>query len=992
MILEEDEYDGTSDEYTDASGSSEEPSSGEEDEQTNVPPERDVDFDRLVKGIRDRSDENALAKEWDFNIEDKEAEFRDDLRAASGVGKRRKKGRQQGPVLSPEVKALLGDGNQAYIDNNIPEAIRIMFEVIRIEPRAVQSWTVLAQCFEDQQNPGKALQLRIMAAHLHHDTDEWYRLAHESKDKGYNQQALYCYRKAHNLDPNNIDALWERAVLAKEINDLRNAKIAYRAILKRFPHDLSILSELRSILIELGDFPTCASIFQEAFEHYRQAYPSGRGPAPSSTEEVPGGGFGMIEILVLADLYNTVNEYESAIDTIRKGCRWLQGRGDQRYWDLCEDDREYDPPVVDIPRRTNSGGVEPGRYFMDVNARHRLAIARIKMGDTEEGQLHASMILNEDVLDYAPLFVEIADAYFERNLCAEAKPIYELLGSDANTSSVYVLMQTASCLRYLNEVKEAIDVYEHIRLVDQMNNDAKMQLAELYEVIGETRKALTLVYEVIDSRKKGPRKKNAAGDSDANPGGSLFAEDKPAGKVKQKPQNRLSPMQLRQLETEREAEMVREHRRLKELWPAMAEGNEAAYNEWMLKAHQMIETFRETRNLFMTGKHAQYRGMHPGKKPKRKPVDQEADEDRMAARLHLEMENENQKRREKTEKNQNGHVDNFRNVKFADWLRIILTYAFNHTKHGNFKDAKDVLQHMLLSSGFQQRQMQDVLRLGIISCAIHAQDFAVVVEQCRKFINVHQFNNEPLRLLIASLASGLLPTDAYITSTLQKHLFRETKLADSAVQAPDSLKYNINSRRYAAIATVKQDDDDDADVDNLAVGLEREKYHIAPPLPNKPNPITVAVYGQVCVAAKSYQSALFYLLHAYDYCPQDPMVCLSLAIASIGRAMQRQADNRHFLVAQAMAFLTKYRALRSVDPLRLEEVEFNFARTFHQLGLLTYAVKHYEKTLDIAEKNGMGRDLNNSCAKEAAYNLSLIYMSTGATPLVEALYTKWLSL
>ena len=41
-----------------------------------------------------------------------------------------------------------------------------------------------------------------------------------------------------------------------------------------------------------------------------------------------------------------------------------------------------------------------------------------------------------------------------------------------------------------------------------------------------------------------------------------------------------------------------------------------------------------------------------------------------------------------------------------------------------------------------------------------------------------------------------------------------------------------------------------------------------------------------------------YLLQAYDYAPNDPLVCLSLAIASVGRAMQRQSDNRHHLIAQ----------------------------------------------------------------------------------------------
>jgi len=32
-----------------------------------------------------------LSRDWDINIAEKEAEFRDDLRAASGIGKRRRK-------------------------------------------------------------------------------------------------------------------------------------------------------------------------------------------------------------------------------------------------------------------------------------------------------------------------------------------------------------------------------------------------------------------------------------------------------------------------------------------------------------------------------------------------------------------------------------------------------------------------------------------------------------------------------------------------------------------------------------------------------------------------------------------------------------------------------------------------------------------------------------------------------------------------------------
>lgn len=134
-------------------------------------------------------------------MKDRDAEFKDDLREASGVGKRKGRkvcvptypifrriypmfsqpGRQKGVILSQQVKGLIGEANQAYIDNNIPETIRIMQEVIRIEPRAGSAWSVLAQCYDDLGERQKALQLRIMAAHLNPDAEEWNRLAEQSK-------------------------------------------------------------------------------------------------------------------------------------------------------------------------------------------------------------------------------------------------------------------------------------------------------------------------------------------------------------------------------------------------------------------------------------------------------------------------------------------------------------------------------------------------------------------------------------------------------------------------------------------------------------------------------------------------------------------------------------------------------------------------------------------------------------------------------------------
>jgi len=82
------------------------------------------------------------------------------------------------------------------------------------------------------------------------------------------------------------------------------------------------------------------------------------------------------------------------------------------------------------------------------------------------------------------------------------------------------------------------------------------------------------------------------------------------------------------------------------------------------------------------------------------------------------------------------------------------------------------------------------------------------------------------------------------------------------------------------------------------------------------------------------------------------------------------------------------------------------------LGLYSHAAKQYQKVIDMAETgqvswwSSLGFDwlLNweffifftlvqdTTFVREAAYNLSLIYVLTNATPLADSLYRRWLSI
>lgn len=133
--------------------------------------------------------------------------------------------------------------------------------------------------------------------------------------------------------------------------------------------------------------------------------------------------------------------------------------------------------------------------------------------------------------------------------------------------------------------------------------------------------------------------------------------------------------------------------------------------------------------------------------------------------------------------------------------------------------------------------------------------------------------------------------------------------------------------------------------------------------------------------------------------------------------MQRQTDNRHYQLAQALAFLDGYRKLAGNQ----QEVQYNVARIFHQLGTLfalsfhlglgheklmlgacagivDLAVKHYEKVLEMSDQDGKlgGADIAQigglNLSREAAYNLSSIYFTRGSPDLARQVAERYLSL
>ncbi|KAF9039862.1 hypothetical protein BJ165DRAFT_1407029 [Panaeolus papilionaceus] len=310
-------------------------------------------------------------------------------------------------------------------------------------------------------------------------------------------------------------------------------------------------------------------------------------------------------------------------------------------------------------------------------------------------------------------------------------------------------------------------------LADPTNNEAKMKLAQIHEILGN-KEGFEVGLSIPAKRAKSP----------------LVLPLEPPSPSPQPPKTQPSPpCSPKEREGVRKccavwAGMLRE---------AMGMGQESkAMREWMMEAEKLIDMFRETKNLFLTSRkyvadelamyvNSQIPWLACPRSRMRRRIETEADGDRMVHRLQRNIEQDTLARRN----TKSAGVAVCRVMPHSDEIRSTQCRRRNSAAHHGIKCTPTTRPAKFNSS-----------RIG---CSILAKRPDVVVEQARKFITTHQSTigySGPS----SSLASVLKLMDSFIASTLKEALFTEMKVSDTAVQNPGILRWNGLNRRYAATA------------------------------------------------------------------------------------------------------------------------------------------------------------------------------------------------
>lgn len=511
-------------------------------------------------------------------------------------------------------------------------------------------------------------------------------------------------------------------------------------------------------------------------------------------------------------------------------------------------------------------------------------------------------------------------------------------------------------------------------------------------------------------------------------------------------------------------------------------------SEWVAEMEGLITMFSETPQLFPRDKSKRFRGMFRVQRRQTDRLDKEARALLARMRDQVIVEEATFDSVEHTR---------FRGIELDEWMNLVMQYAFVLTKINQFNMARRILRRVIRSNVVwtsDQRRLS--LSLCFTSCALYAGRIQTIfTESALRFLPfLYQFHTEALRsLLVLSNSTGYAGHKALMSANNIKFFLRRSRIHEALVQGVKST-FNRSTRRWVVQDSLfdrsngdalndevendevaeggEEDDLFGADIDDDQTnqlddlynntaddgqsrpsrnnassmeiynqikglnGIEEAKHKP----PTRYNPANELFYAGLLLTSSNGIPSMAYCLRIYARFPNDPLVCLASAVACLGRASNRQVDNRHQVVMQAFAFLHRYRDLRRKNgdlvqsQQRYEdddmnknrrnifegEIQYNFARVAHQLGLYQLAVPHYNDVLknhraadnDVNIENSNDKmELDNQeidpallgeyglsdhqtkafdCSTESAFGLHLVYLASGNPLLANSIIERFL--
>ncbi|KAJ6190862.1 hypothetical protein N7519_000883 [Penicillium mononematosum] len=966
------------------------------------------------------SDEDfALSEDESESESDEDEPAEDDDDDHSGASRRRRrgggrfsgrwgarggKGIKRGPRKplepSPEFKHLHSGATSAFIDGDYERAIDLVMQAIQINPEMFAAHSLLSEIFLAQGEKDKALAALFNGAHTRpKDPGVWVKVARLILDRaGENRQSAlhdvaYCYSRILEVSPDNTNIRFQRAAIYRELGHNGRAAAEYERLLKSCPHSARALRHLAETYIDLNDVQKAVDHYANSIDHYLSLDPEASD-------------FTWSDLNIYVELFGYLNEPEEGLISLKILARWLLGRGEDSVWDGHEDDdREWD--ADDSPRRIKTDGFIPNKWpresyglGLPLELRIKMGVFRLKLGDKHHNEaLHHFEWLNPEddsegarIFDYGDLFREVADALKQVGLFEEALRYYTPIQQTAEHADISFFMAMADCCMQLGKMEDAESCYLLVAEHDASHMESRVLLAKLYESLGMSEQAMKYVGEAVLIGRQENRSKRRRKDTRLEQLAIEFkmAESEPLRSIAPKPTQATTLMaapsapgkgRAQPGEGTRTDDIQFLYAKLLELNPQVKDGVSVAIEDWLDIADALLRDFRNNRAFYPMDRSIAFRGYSTGVKHKNQTKNGTMMDEmqQMAGRLQETLGGVAE------EPLQGAIPTDYHGIPFDEWLDIFLQYALLVAEQGEPEEAYETLDSAAVASiWLHSKPKSRLIHVCWFTCALRARDEETLANEARWFIKEYQFVTDTYRLFsMLGHLCGDPHRSLFHSSGNMKFMLRQIKAIDFTMPQ-DTLSTHP------------------------ALCLERARHSIH-------------------TGRNRFYPALNYFFRAYALDDQNPAVLLSIALSFIHHSLKRQSENRHYLIMQGLSFMHEYRLVREKPGTLLaekQEMEFNFARVWHSLGLAHLAVEGYDRVLEIGEqiqqqakqksvqeltsaKDGAdvvmsddgqpektpsptGQPFVEDFSREAAYALQCIHVLSGNADTAKALTEKWL--
>ncbi|VDM43371.1 unnamed protein product, partial [Toxocara canis] len=385
--------------------------------------------------------------------------------------------------LSKTLDALLGQANVIYAKGQTKEALTMLLEVIRQEPRNPDAYRLVSDIYKELNQSHKCLQYGLLAAHLNSRTpaEEWVELGNLARRLQRIEEAAACYGRAIKVEPSN----WKH--YEKRIETLDEIGLRPVAMKTRLMAAQNIDHSSAKV-----DFDWFESLIKTVAEYYIQL----------NDEEKA--------IMALEAFVLRSREFGRKVDSQHHTLvgMWVAR---QRFEDAAKSIFALCPGITALD--------EKGKFAMEIkfnNAGYTVTpfppkkVHRFVVGDTLSSVLLIRLIVcfirlgrkdlvptlvdklfeREIVLADEPLYVDIARAYQAVDCTPHAQKYVEhLLARHCFAECADVWFLYGQLLSARKKLEEAAGAYERVLDIQPSHVDARINLSTVQQKLGMAEKA-----------------------------------------------------------------------------------------------------------------------------------------------------------------------------------------------------------------------------------------------------------------------------------------------------------------------------------------------------------------------------------------------------------------------------------------------------------------------------------------------------------------------